>query len=563
MSPRRKKPRIASAAVDVGRIEALLLSLRAGAALDAAELSLVADIVEGWAHLSERAQRFDLSLADLRKILGILGCPRTGSGDGGDTNAGRTENCDADSAPGLPSAADSKTDDDDASNGFDAQPKGDKGKPQRDNHGRRGAAALPDLIHEQHRHHDLTLGCPCPSCERGRLYRFFPRTFVTISGQAPFAGHRHEVERLQCNVCGDVFEAALPDKLVADGVGNGKLYSYSAHSTVVMLKYLGVMPWHRQQTLQAAMGIMVPDACMWDMCETLSSVVRPVVCAIQGLAAASPLLYGDDTTARIFDLTAEIKTNRKTGKDTERTGCHTTAVIAQLTGGQRVAVFRVGIQHSGELMDQILANRPPGLPVPIVVGDASSSNNVTVCAVHMCGCNAHALRRFKALEDNHPNELRDILAAYRAVYKHDEYTKAQQMDDAQRLAYHRAHSRPVFNKMCLDAQALFDERKVEPNSSLGADLNYLLNHQRSLSAFHRLPGAPIDSRVESRRGGVQAALGCIRRFRHRARLERSHHSVSDSRHFKPDRRVSRIRLTAKASSHRGYVSAQLSAGFRT
>jgi hypothetical protein len=41
-----------------------------------------------------------------------------------------------------------------------------------------------------------------------------------------------------------------------------------------------------------------------------------------------------------------------------------------------------------------------------------------------------------------------------------------------------------------------------------------------------------------------------------------HHSVSEPRHIEPDRRDDRIRLTTKASSHRGYASVRPDAGFR-
>jgi transposase len=504
-----KKPRSPSAKrVDVRQVESVLLKLRAGAVLSSDELSLVADIVESWAHLSERAQRFDLSLADLRRMLGVLGRPPRGGGSGSDpsgTGDGGSGHGGTGSLPGLPGGQSASGPGDDGAAAGPAraaseasEPDKPAAQPKRDAHGRRGEAALGPLRCQQHRHHDLAPGCMCPSCQQGRLYRFFPRTFVSIAGQAPLVGSRHEVERLQCNVCSEIFEAALPEDLLKDGVGTGRLYSFSAHTTVTLFKYLGVMPWHRQQTLQGAMGVRVPDACMWDMCETLSNIAVPVIRALVRLAGNCPLLYGDDTTAAIFGLSSQIKTERRTGKQVERTGCHTTAVIGRREDGRFIAVFRIGIQHSGELLDELLATRLPGLPRPLVMGDAASANAVTVCSVYMCGCNAHALRRFKDLESTHPNELAPFLAAYRRIYEHDAHTRDEAMSDESRLAYHRQHSRPLFTKMCRDAQELLDEHKVEPNSKLGSALDYLLNHQRRLSAFFRLSGAPMDNNLLER-----------------------------------------------------------------
>jgi transposase len=209
------------------------------------------------------------------------------------------------------------------------------------------------------------------------------------------------------------------------------------------------------------------------------------------LAAQAPLLYGDDTGATIFRLDSEVKAQRRTGKQVKRTGCHVSAIIARLAGGQHAAVLRIGIQHTGEFLDEILAARSCDLPPPMIMGDASSSNAVTILKIEMCGCNSHAIRRFKDLEEQYPQEVAPILEAYRAIFKHDAKTKADAMTDAERLAYHRTHSRPLFKQMCRDANALFEQRIVEPNSNLGGALDYLLNHQRALGAFFRLPGAPI------------------------------------------------------------------------
>jgi hypothetical protein len=69
-------------------------------------------------------------------------------------------------------------------------------------------------------------------------------------------------------------------------------------------------------------------------------------------------------------------------------------------------------------------------------------------------------------------------------------------------------------------------------------------------------------RVEDRRGGVQEGPWLYPPFPASCPFRVHHHSVSDPRHIEPDRRDYRIRLTAKASSHRGYDSVRLESGFR-
>ena len=41
----------------------------------------------------------------------------------------------------------------------------------------------------------------------------------------------------------------------------------------------------------------------------------------------------------------------------------------------------------------------------------------------------------------------------------------------------------------------FDERLVEPNSSLGAGITYMLKHWEKLTLFLRVPGAPLDNNI--------------------------------------------------------------------
>jgi transposase len=41
----------------------------------------------------------------------------------------------------------------------------------------------------------------------------------------------------------------------------------------------------------------------------------------------------------------------------------------------------------------------------------------------------------------------------------------------------------------------FDERLVEPNSSLGRAISYILKHWERLTLFLRAPGAPLDNNI--------------------------------------------------------------------
>jgi transposase len=79
-------------------------------------------------------------------------------------------------------------------------------------------------------------------------------------------------------------------------------------------------------------------------------------------------------------------------------------------------------------------------------------------------------------------------------------------------------------------------------------LEYAHNQRDALTRFFEDGRLVLSSRVGDRRGGVQERPICFRPFRLAVPHSSLHHSVSGPRHIKPDRRFSRIRLTARVSS---------------
>lgn len=67
-----------------------------------------------------------------------------------------------------------------------------------------------------------------------------------------------------------------------------------------------------------------------------------------------------------------------------------------------------------------------------------------------------------------------MLDALAEVYRHDAQTKL--MTDAERLLYHQGKSRAVMERLRLWIAEQFSERFVEPNSSLGKALAYMVKH---------------------------------------------------------------------------------------
>jgi hypothetical protein len=505
---RRRKSPSGKKAVEVVRpevVDALLTKLKGDQdiALSAEEKRVLAGVLETWAHVVERAQRNELSISQLRELLGILlqrkkkssdssgggGSSGAGGGKSDDTEASSTKDGTPPETDEIAPASDS-TADTSCSQGDNVS--------HRDEHGRRSVDDFPEAAICLHNHPELSVGCRCPACSRGKLYKYQPSQYMTISGQPVFTATQHIVEQLQCNLCDAIFKAPLSEEARLDGADGRTLYSYSAVAQIAIFKFFGVVPWHRMETVQAWMGTRVPDASMFDQCERLANTIAPVVKHLRQLAANAQLFLGDDTGACVLNERSATIAERRTGKLVQRTGCHTTCVIAVTREGHRIVHFFIGIQHTGEMLDGLLIERAPTLAAPMVMSDALSANSVTVCAVRECYCNAHAVRNFKELEQSYPTEAGYATERYKQIFVHEDHCQEQQMSAEQRLAYHREHSKPLFKEICTYGFNLIENKEIEPNSDIGRAYNYLLNHEYELSAFYRYPGAPIDNNLTER-----------------------------------------------------------------
>jgi len=78
-------------------------------------------------------------------------------------------------------------------------------KPKRPGHGRRPASQYRGAQKIKVAHQKLKSGDACPECERGKLYeQSEPSVLVRVKGMAPLAAVVYELERLRCNLCGQV-----------------------------------------------------------------------------------------------------------------------------------------------------------------------------------------------------------------------------------------------------------------------------------------------------------------------------------------------------------------------
>jgi transposase len=225
-------------------------------------------------------------------------------------------------------------------------------------HGRNGADAYGGAKRVEIAHAKLATGDRCPGCEKGRVYeQQYPRVLVRIVGQAPLAATVYELQRLRCNLCGEIYTAEAPE-----GVGEEK-YEDTAAAMIAQLKYGSGMPFYRLEHLEESLGIPLPAATQWEIVEEAAELMRPAYEELIRQAAQGGVLHNDDTSMRVLHLAREPAE--------ERTGVFTSGIVS-LAPGWKVALFFSGAKHAGENLAEVLKRRAPGLGAPIQVGRAGA-----------------------------------------------------------------------------------------------------------------------------------------------------------------------------------------------
>jgi transposase len=367
---------------------------------------------------------------------------------------------------------------------------------RRSQHGRWGAEVYSGAVRVECRHEELAIGERCPVCGQGRLYRMEPGVEIRIDGNALLSAVRYVLEKLRCSACGQVFTAPLPD-----GAGIEK-YSVRARAVLALCRYYLGVPLYRLQGYQALLGVPVADATQWDHIERVADCAYPVFEHLQYIAAQGEVIYQDDTHVRILSLITENRQADATAHDPSqpngRTGMYTTGLVVK-QGKRTICLYYAGRAHAGENLAALLALRETGRDKPLVMSDAlSSSEAENEGALIRCHCLAHGRRKFADLEEVFPEECAVVIEALKQVFDHEEEACVQQMSAAARLAYHQHYSGPIMDRLKHWLEQQFEDRNVEPNSSLGKACAYLLGHWPTLTRFLEVAGAPLDNNTVER-----------------------------------------------------------------
>ena len=357
-----------------------------------------------------------------------------------------------------------------------------KEKPK--GHGRNGASAYTGAKKIVVPHPTMKPGELCPGCIKGKVYpQKEPRTLVRVVGQAPLAATVYVLDRLRCNLCGEVFTVPEPE-----GVGPEK-YDETTAAMIALLKYGSGMPFYRLEKLEDLLGIPLPASTQWEIVEETAEVIKAARDELIRQAAQGEVLHNDDTGMRVLSMVREASD--------DRTGVFTSGIVSTQEG-RRIALYFTGRQHAGENLRDVLQHRVKNLATPIQMCDALSRNTPKLsdgAEILLANCLAHGRRQFVDIAANFPEPCRYVLETLGEVYKYDAQARAGKLSPAERLALHQQRSAPLIEQLHQWLEAQFALKQVEPNSGLGSAINYLLRHWKGLTVFLREPGAPLDNNI--------------------------------------------------------------------
>jgi hypothetical protein len=247
--------------------------------------------------------------------------------------------------------------------------------------------------------------------------------------------------------------------------------------------------------VQAHLGVPVAASTQWDIVKRTAEQLLPVHDELIRHSAQGELLHNDDTTMRVLEL-MDPNTRREAFADLspERSGVFTSGIIS-MHQRHAIALFFTGPKHAGENLQDVLAHRARALNPPIQMCDALSRNMSPEFEAIIANCLAHGRRKFFELLNNFPEQCRYVLETLRDVYQYDALSKKNALSPEQRLTFHQTHSGPLMDALHEWMTNQLEEKTVEPNSSLGEAIAYMLNHWDKLTLFLRVPGAPLDNNV--------------------------------------------------------------------
>ena len=360
-------------------------------------------------------------------------------------------------------------------------------RPPAKGHGRNGAQAYHGAMRVHVPNEDYKKGDRCPECLKGKLYPICPETIMRLFGTAPIQAAVYLLEKLRCNLCGQIFTAQKPAE-----AGEQK-YDETAAAMMAVTKYGAGLPFNRLEKLQDNCGIPLPASTQWDMASENAEKLNPAYTELLRQAAQSDIFFHDDTANRVLSLSRDGETE---GGSKQRKGVFTTGIVCKNRSEDKTIVcFFTGHKHAGENLSDLLKQRLSELSTPIQMCDALSRNMPENLKTIVCNCLTHGRRNFVVEMNAFPEQARHVIEVLAKVYHHDAIAKERCMSPDERLGFHQQKSGPLMDGLKNWMETELREKRVEPNSGMGKAFEYMLKRWEKLTRFLTVAGAPLDNNI--------------------------------------------------------------------
>jgi transposase len=358
-------------------------------------------------------------------------------------------------------------------------------RPKPPGHGRNAAAAYTGASQVTVAHPHLHSGEACPRLRVGKLYpQSEPAKLLRITGMAPLRRRSTNCERLRCNLCGEVYHRPGPRGLGRRNTMRPRPAWWGCSNTVPACRSTA------SRSCKTAWASRLPAATQWDLVQAAAKTLAPAHEELINQAAQATVLYNDDTTMKVLQLTRKQRAAALADDaDGERTGIFTSGIVATDTG-HKIALFFTGVRHAGENLKR--GARPPlaDLPAPIQMCDGLSRNVPSDFDTMLLQCLAHARRKHVELTETFPAEVRFVLETLREVYITDARARNGASTPSSACNYTRTRARRAWRPSSSGC------RRNLPNASSRTEL-----HARRGDPLHAktLVGTdPVPSRGKAR-----------------------------------------------------------------
>jgi hypothetical protein len=334
-------------------------------------------------------------------------------------------------------------------------------------------------------------GDRCPCCAKGKVYKGKSRKSIEFQGNPPIGAIRHEYKTLRCNLCKKEFTAQ----------GRKAKWQPSAKSSIILLKTLG-FPYYRLSKLQSMYNTPVADSTAWKQVEDVYESVGHIIyeALVDEVAQKSDTYYMDDTGAKILEV---IENNKLLKEGQRASACHTSVIHTTTREKNEIVLYITSDRHCGENIGEILEKKTNKKSEIRIMSDASSMNNPVLSnpinnKIIPINCLAHAIIKFDEIKDFFPKECEAILKEFTHIYDNEHYCIDNKLSSKGRLKYHKNHSQQHIANIDKIIKDAFDNKLVEPNSTLGKVMKYWLNHHEELTMFIRIRGVSLDNNSSER-----------------------------------------------------------------